>query len=111
MEPNESISKLLRLKRYEQPPGEYFERFLGEFQLRQRAEVIHRPLFKVAWDRLRSAFTPPPIPRLALASSFAVAILAGTVIPAVEPAGEPRRPQWQGERHRGRLLTAGGQLQ
>jgi hypothetical protein len=77
MEPNESISKLLRLKRYEQPPGEYFERFLGEFQLRQRAEVIHRPLFKVAWDRLRSAFTPPPIPRLALASSFAVAVLAG----------------------------------
>lgn len=80
MEPNESISKLLRLKRYEQPPGDYFEDFLAEFQLRQRAEVIHRPLLKVAWDRLRSAFTPPPIPRLALASSFAVAILAGASI-------------------------------
>lgn len=80
MEHNESISKLLRLKRYERPPQDYFENFLGDFQLRQRAEVIHRPFFKVAWDRLSSAFTPPPIPRLALASSFAVAIIAGASV-------------------------------
>ena len=80
MEPNERISKLLRLKRYEQPPGDFFEDFLAEFQLRQRAEVIHRPFIKVAWDRLCSVFTPPPLPRLALASSFAVAILAGISI-------------------------------
>jgi len=80
MEPNESISKLLRLKRYEQPPEDYFEDFLAEFQLRQRAEVIHRPFLKVAWDRLRSVFTPPPIPRLALASSFALALIAGVSI-------------------------------
>jgi hypothetical protein len=78
---NEHISKLLRLKRYEQPPAEYFENFLAEFQLRQRAEVIHRPFFRIAWDRLCHLLAPPNIPRLAMAGSFAVAVIAtGSVL-------------------------------
>lgn len=78
---NEQISKLLRLKRYEQPPAEYFENFLAEFQLRQRAEVINRPFFQIAWDRLCHLLAPPNIPRLAMAGSFAVAVIAtGSVL-------------------------------
>ena len=78
---NDNISKLLRLKRYEQPPAEYFENFLTEFQLRQRAEVIHRPFFQIAWDRLCHLLAPPNIPRLAMAGSFAVAVIAtGSVL-------------------------------
>ncbi len=78
---NNDISKLLRLKRYEQPPAEYFENFLAEFQLRQRAEVIHRPFFQIAWDRLCRFLTPPSLPRLAMAGSFAVAVIAtGSVL-------------------------------
>jgi hypothetical protein len=78
---NNDISKLLRLKRYEQPPAEYFENFLAEFQLRQRAEVIHRPFFQIAWDRLCRFLTPPSMPRLAMAGSFAVAVIAtGSVL-------------------------------
>ncbi len=78
---NEHISKLLRLKRYEQPPEDYFENFLAEFQLRQRAEVIHRPFFRIAWDRLCHLLAPPNIPRLAMAGSFAVAVIAtGSVL-------------------------------
>lgn len=80
MEHNESISKLLRLKRYEQPPPEYFENFLAEFQLRQRAEVIHRPFWKIAWDRLTPYLTVPPIPRLVTAGSFAAAFIASTLV-------------------------------
>jgi hypothetical protein len=76
MDQDTSITKLLRLKRYEQPPPGYFEDFLAEFQVRQRAEVIHRPFFKIAWDRFSSVFVMPPVPRLALASSFAAAVLA-----------------------------------
>ena len=73
---NDNISKLLRLKRYEQPPAEYFENFLTEFQLRQRAEVIHRPFFQIAWDRLCHLLAPPNFPRLAMAGYFAVAVIA-----------------------------------
>lgn len=73
---NDSTSKLLRLKRYETPPEGYFDDFLSEFQLRQRAEVIHRPFFRIAWDRLCSLLAPPPIPRLAMAGSFATAMIA-----------------------------------
>ncbi|MFM8364526.1 MAG: hypothetical protein ACKOAS_05170 [Verrucomicrobiota bacterium] len=77
---NDSISKLLRLKRYEKPPEGYFEDFLSEFQLRQRAEVIHRPFFRIAWDRLCSLLTPPPVPRLVLAGSFAAAVIASGLV-------------------------------
>jgi len=77
---NDSISKLLRLKRYEKPPEGYFEDFLAEFQLRQRAEVIHRPFFRIAWDRLCSLLAPPPVPRLVLAGSFAAAVIASSLV-------------------------------
>jgi len=73
---NDSIPRLLRLKRYETPPEGYFENFLSEFQLRQRAEVIHRPLHRILWDRVCSLLAPPPVPRLVLAGSFAAAVLA-----------------------------------
>lgn len=86
---NEHISKLLRLKRYEQPPAEYFDNFLAEFQLRQRAEVIHRPFFQIAWDRLCHLLAPPNIPRLAMAGSFAVAVIAtGSVLTWSDTATE-----------------------
>ena len=76
MDSEESISKLLRLKRYEQPRPDYFEDFLAEFQLRQRAEVIHRPFWNIAWDRFSSLFSPLPSMRLVAASSFAAAMIA-----------------------------------
>ena len=81
MDPEESISKLLRLKRYEQPRPDYFEDFLAEFQLRQRAEVIHRPFWNIAWDRFSSLFSPLPSMRLVTASSFAAAMIATGVTP------------------------------
>jgi hypothetical protein len=77
---NDSIPRLLRLKRYETPPEGYFENFLAEFQLRQRAEVIHRPLHRILWDRLCSILAPPPVPRLALAGSFAAAVIASGLV-------------------------------
>ena len=91
---NDNISKLLRLKRYEQPPEDYFENFLAEFQLRQRAEVIHRPFFRIAWDRLCHLLAPPNIPRLAMAGSFAVAVIAtGSVLTWSDTETEAPLPQ------------------
>src|SRR4051812_5465460 len=47
----EDISKLLRLKRHEQPPPGYFDNFLHEFHRRQRAELLRQPLWKIALQR------------------------------------------------------------
>jgi len=50
-----TLSRLLRLKRYEQPPPEYFENFLREFHRRQRADMMRRPAWRLALDRAESA--------------------------------------------------------
>jgi hypothetical protein len=47
------ITKLLRLKRYEQPPPGYFEDFLHEFHRRQRDELLRQPLWRICIDRTR----------------------------------------------------------
>lgn len=47
----DEITKLLRLKRFEQPQPEYFERFLEEFKDRQRAELLRVPAWRIAWER------------------------------------------------------------
>jgi hypothetical protein len=80
MDNEDSITKLLRFKRYEQPPEEYFQNFLAEFQTRQRSEVIHRPLIHIVWDRFSSLFVMPPIPRLAMASSVLAAVFTAAFI-------------------------------
>ena len=45
------IGKLLRLKRYEQPPPGYFENFLHEFHRRQRDELLREPLWRILLGR------------------------------------------------------------
>jgi hypothetical protein len=47
------IGKLLRLKRYEQPPAGYFENFLHEFHRRQRDELLRQPLWRICLERTR----------------------------------------------------------
>ena len=48
---NSEISKLLRLKRYEQPPPGYFENFVHEFHRRQRDELLREPLWRICFHR------------------------------------------------------------
>ena len=45
------IAKLLRLKRYEQPPPGYFDNFLHEFHRRQRDDLLRQPLWRICLDR------------------------------------------------------------
>ena len=73
------LQTLLRLKRHEAPPTEYFEDFLFEFHRRQRAELLRRPLWRLALDRLDGAlpaFTPA---RYAYAGSCALAVSAAAL--------------------------------
>jgi len=48
----QTLCTLLRLKRLEQPPPGYYEAFLKEFQQRQRAELLRRPLWSILLERL-----------------------------------------------------------
>jgi hypothetical protein len=48
---NDEIARLLRLKRYEQPPPAYFENFLHEFRRRQRDELLRQPLWRICFER------------------------------------------------------------
>jgi hypothetical protein len=47
------ITKLLRLKKYEQPAPGYFDNFLHEFHRRQRNELLRQPLWRICVDRAR----------------------------------------------------------
>ena len=48
---NDEIARLLRLKRYEQPPPDYFENFLYEFRRRQRDEFLRQSLWRICFER------------------------------------------------------------
>ena len=54
---DQTLAKLLRLKRHEQPPPGYFEDFLREFQYRQRMELLRRPAWRIALDRIEAFFS------------------------------------------------------
>ena len=50
---DDQISRLLRLKRYEKPPPDYFENFLHEFHRRQRErdKLVRQPLWRICLER------------------------------------------------------------
>jgi len=84
-----NIQKLIRLKRYEQPPEGYFDDFLLEFQRRQRAEMLQRPTWQLVWERANLWLDNFRVPALAYASIVAVAI-AGAGIMMKSPSSSAR---------------------
>jgi len=82
--PNEPLDEkqlqaLLRLKRYEQPPPGYFDNLLHRVHQRQREEMLRRPAWHIALERVRAFFSPMRIDWShagAMAGLLAVGILA-----------------------------------
>src|SRR5437868_15384612 len=74
------IARLLRLKRYEQPPPGYFENFLHEFHRRQRDEILRQPLWRICLDRAHAFMSQLDVPSLA---SYPTAVAAVLVCAAV----------------------------
>ncbi len=48
------LQALLRIKRYEQPPPGYFDDLLASIQKRQRAEMLRRPAWRLALERVKT---------------------------------------------------------
>jgi hypothetical protein len=77
---DKELSALLRLKRYEQPPPEYFENFLHEFHRRQRDELLRQPLWRICLDRAHDFMLRLNVSAL---GSYPAAVTAALVCAAV----------------------------
>ena len=74
------IARLLRLKRYEQPPPGYFENFLHEFHRRQRDELLRQPLWRICLERAQNFMSQLDMRSLA---SYPTAVAAVLVCAAI----------------------------
>ena len=73
------IGKLLRIKRYERPPPDHFERFLDEFHRRYPAGPTRRSAWRSAVERLRADLARLAESRSACAAAGALAAVTITL--------------------------------
>jgi hypothetical protein len=71
----DQIGKLLRLKKYEQPPPGYFDNFLHEFHRRQRDELLKEPVWRIALQRAQDFLFRLNVPGLTSYPAMATALL------------------------------------
>ena len=84
----EQLSALLRLKRYEHPPAEYFDDLLSAIHRRQRAELLRRPLWKIAVERVQTFFGEHSMGHASYAGALATVLVVGLVgIGLLTPGG------------------------
>src|SRR6266581_1320971 len=83
------IARLLRLKRYEQPPPGYFENFLHEFHRRQRDELLRQPLWRICLDRARTFMSQLDMRSLASYPTAVAAMLVAAAIFSLKVYQQP----------------------
>jgi hypothetical protein len=76
---NDEIARLLRLKRYEQPPPDYFDNFLQEFRRCQRDELRHQPPWRIYFERAQGFAVQCNVRSLASYAAGIVAVVACAV--------------------------------
>lgn len=76
----EPMHRIIRLKRYEQPPEGYFEGFLKEFHMRQRAELLRPSIAGLLLERIETILSEIRVPAMAYAGAAAVAVVASVII-------------------------------
>ncbi|MEO5754740.1 MAG: hypothetical protein ABIR38_08535 [Chthoniobacterales bacterium] len=86
------IGKLLRLKKFEQPPPGYFENFLHEFHRRQRDELLRQPVWSVLWQRLSDSLFRFNIPSLTSYPAALAAVLVCAAVVSLKISQGPQSP-------------------
>ena len=97
----QKLSALLHLKRYEQPPPGYFDKLLQDVHRRQRSDLLHRPLWKIAVERMQAFLGEFSVARWSYAGAAAAVVLgaltfmngtpsAPSVAPALAAADAPK---------------------
>src|SRR5688572_2555989 len=73
----EQLRALLRLKRYEVPPPDYFDGLLRDIHRRQRSELLRRPLWKIALERVQTFFGEHSMSPASYAGAMATLLILG----------------------------------
>jgi hypothetical protein len=73
----EQLRALLRLKRYELPPPDYFDGLLRDVHRRQRSELLRRPLWKIALERVQTFFGEHSMSPASYAGAMATLLILG----------------------------------
>jgi hypothetical protein len=87
---------LLRLKRHEQPPPGYFEELLHSVHRRQREELLRRPAWHIAMERVRAFFAPMRVDWAHAASMAALLVVGIAVIRVALPDRVTESAQFAG---------------
>ena len=74
------LQKLLRIKRFEQPPPGYFDRALIELHQRQREELLRRPATLIWWERFVSWLWKFRVPSYAYGAALGVFVVVVTIV-------------------------------
>jgi hypothetical protein len=90
----EQLSALLRVKRYEQPPAEYFEQLLRDVHHRQRAELLRLPLWKIAMERVQTFFGEHSMSHLTYSGALASVLVVGVTTIGLMTTRQGGRPQF-----------------
>ena len=94
---NDEIARLLRLKRYEQPPPAYFENFLSEFRRRQRDELLRQPPWRICFERAQDFALQYNVRSLASYAAGIAAVVACAAVISIRIYQQPDTPQSQSE--------------
>jgi hypothetical protein len=76
----QQLQKLLRIKRFEQPPPGYFDRALIELHQRQREELLRRSATLIWWERFVSRLGNFRVPSFAYGAACGVFVVVATIV-------------------------------